>query len=66
MLREEGGVELPARRADTVAGAVAEALGHVPRRGDELLLPGLRLRVAAVRGRRVEQVVLRSRATVLP
>jgi CBS domain containing-hemolysin-like protein len=62
VLREEGGVELPARRAGTVAGAVTEALGRVPRRGDELTLPGLRLRVAAVRGRRVELVALRSRA----
>ena len=65
VLREESGIELPARRADTVGGAVAEALGRLPRRGDELLLPGLRLRVADVRGRRVEQVVVRSRAGVL-
>jgi CBS domain containing-hemolysin-like protein len=62
VLREEAGVELPARRADTVAGAVAEALGRWPRSGDELLLPGARLRVTEVRGRRVAQVVLRGRA----
>jgi len=63
-LREEGGVELAARRARTVAGAAAEALGRVPRRGDELQAPGWRLRVAAVRGRRVLHVLIRARPRV--
>jgi putative hemolysin len=60
-LREEGGIDLSARRAGTVAGAIAEALGRLPRRGDEVAAPGWRLRVAAVRGRRVEQVLIRAR-----
>jgi putative hemolysin len=59
VLREEAGVELPHRRARTVGGAVAEAVGRVPHRGDELLTDGWRLRVASVRGRRVERVVVR-------
>lgn len=62
VLREETGVEIETRRADTVAGAVVEALGHVPRPGDEVLLDSWRLRVATVRGRRVTAVLIRPRS----
>jgi CBS domain containing-hemolysin-like protein len=59
-LANEEGIRLPARRAHTMAGAFAEALGRVPRRGDELRLPGWRARVATLDGRRVESVVIRA------
>lgn len=59
VLREELGLELAVRRADTLAGALAEALGRVPVRGDELRMAGWRLRVAAVRRGRVELVAIR-------
>jgi len=61
VLLTETGLELQARRADTVAGAVTEALGHVPRVSDEVLLPGLRLRVTEVTGRRIAEVIIRPR-----
>lgn len=58
-LEERLGLEVPARRADTVGGAIAELLGAVPRRGDEVVVAGWRVRVLAVRNRRVERVALR-------
>jgi len=63
VLLEETGVDIQTRRADTVAGAVVEALGRVPRPGDEVLLDDWRLRVATVRGRRVAQVLIRPRGS---
>ena len=62
VLLTETGIALEARRADTVAGAVTEALGHVPRVADEVLLPGHRLRVTEVSRRRVAEVLIRPRA----
>ena len=59
-LESEDGIRLPARRARTVGGAVAESLGRVTRCGDEVLLDDWRLRVASMRGRRVESVVVRA------
>lgn len=58
-LEERVGLVLPVRRADTLGGALAEMLGSVPRRGDEVLATGWRLRVLSVRNRRVERVALR-------
>ncbi|RKY22258.1 MAG: hypothetical protein DRQ55_01630 [Planctomycetota bacterium] len=58
-LNEELGLELPARRSDTLAGALAEGLGRVPKVGDELLHGGWRLRVTAVRRQAVESVLAR-------
>lgn len=59
-LANENGIRLPVRRARTVSGAVSEALGRLPRRGDELQLPGWRLRVAGLTGRRVDAVIVRA------
>jgi putative hemolysin len=59
-LAGEENIRLPARRARTVAGAVAEALGRLPRRGDELRLDDWRVRVAAMSGRRVDAVIVRA------
>ncbi len=59
LLEDEAGLIMPSRRAETMAGALAEALGRVPRVGDELRLPGWRLRVTAMTGRRVGSVIVR-------
>ena len=59
VLEDEAGIPLPTRRADTVAGALAEAVGRVPVVGDEVRLPGWRLRVASMQGRRLVRVVVR-------
>ena len=58
-LRDEAGLAIETRRAETVGGAVAERLGSVPRRGDEVVIDGWRLRVVAVEGRRVDRVLAR-------
>lgn len=60
-LEEMHGLVLPRRRSDTLAGALGEALGRVPRRGDEWLLDDWRLRVLSLRGRRVDRVLARRR-----
>lgn len=59
VLQEELGLDLATRASDTLGGLLAEALGRLPRRGDEVRLAGWRLRVAAMRGRRVGRVVLK-------
>ena len=62
VLEDEAGIAFPTRRADTVAGAFSEAVGRVPQVGDEVRLPGWRLRVASMQGRRLERVVVRPSA----
>lgn len=62
VLREELGLVLPSRRSDTLSGALAEALRRLPRAGDEHEVDGWRLRVVAMRGARVETVLIRARS----
>ena len=50
-------LELPSDLSDTVGGYVFGSLHRVPRPGDEVGVDGGRLRVARMRGRRVEFVV---------
>lgn len=50
-------MELPSDLSDTVGGYVFGSLHRVPRPGDEVPVDGGRLRVARMRGRRVEFVV---------
>ena len=50
-------LELPSDLSDTVGGYVFGSLHRVPRPGDEVPVDGGRLRVARMRGRRVEFVV---------
>ena len=50
-------LELPSDAADTIGGYVFGSLHRVPRPGDEVPVDGGRLRVARMRGRRVEFVV---------
>jgi putative hemolysin len=65
---EETGVELPEGPYETVAGFVVSELGHLPEPGDQVALPpqaeglpGYRIEVAVLDGRRVDRV----RVTVL-
>ena len=60
---EETGVELPEGPYETVAGFVVSELGHLPEPGDQVAvqpqtegLPGYRIEVAALDGRRVDRV----------
>jgi len=59
---EETGVELPEGPYETVAGYVMNALGHVPKAGEAVEAPGVRLKVTELDGRRVARV----RVTPLP
>jgi putative hemolysin len=53
---EQAGVELPEGPYETVAGYVMSALGHVPKVGSAVEAPGVRLKVTAMDGRRIERV----------
>jgi putative hemolysin len=53
---EQTGVALPDGPYETVAGYVMNALGHVPRNGEAVEGPGVRLKVAKLDGRRIERV----------
>lgn len=55
-LRERLGVELDVERYDTVGGLVFGRLGRLAKVGDAVEIPGHRLSVTAVDGRRVAQV----------
>ena len=59
---EQTGVELPDGPYETVGGYVMGALGHVPKVGEAVEGPGVRLKVTALDGRRVARV----RVTPLP
>ncbi len=60
-LSDELGIELSTRRADSVAGAIAEYVGRVPRRGDEMVADGWRLRVVDAGRARTPRVLVRRR-----
>jgi magnesium and cobalt transporter len=49
-VNEAFGTQLPMADFDTIGGLVAHELGRVPRRGEAVLLPGLRLAVMLTRG----------------
>jgi putative hemolysin len=53
---EQTGVTLPEGPYETVAGYIMNALGHVPRNGEAVEGPGVRLKVTRLDGRRVERV----------
>lgn len=58
-LNEELGVELPDDEWDTVAGLVLSAVGDVPEVGHEVTVHGLSFTTEKVKGRRIEQVLIR-------
>jgi putative hemolysin len=60
---ERFGANLPAARADTMAGLMSVALDRIPHRGDHLELEGIRLEVASREGRRVRLLRVRKMDT---
>lgn len=58
-LNEELDVELPDDEWDTVAGLVLAAVGEVPEVGHEVTVDGLSFTTEKVKGRRIEQVLIR-------
>jgi putative hemolysin len=59
---EPGGVPRTTARVSTLAGLVLSRLGRVPKRGDEVLMGNLAMRIESMRGRMIELV----RVTVRP
>ena len=55
-LERLSGLELPEGETETVSGAISEALGRLPARGDLLEFEGWTVRVLTVDGRRAGQV----------
>ena len=51
--------DVPAQRGDTLAGLVWNALGHPPRKGDGVNVPGYEFTVADTSGTRITQVRVR-------
>jgi putative hemolysin len=58
-LNERYGLELPDEDYTTVAGFVIGRLGRMARVGDEVQVRGGRIRVLALKGRRVDRLSLR-------
>jgi CBS domain containing-hemolysin-like protein len=54
------GLDAPADHEGTLGGYVIDRLGRIPKRGDRVDLDGTTLEVAAVRRRRIAQVVVRA------
>jgi len=52
----ETGWSVPAERGDTLAGLVFNELGHAPRKGDVVRVPGYEFSVADASGTRITQV----------
>ncbi len=54
--REQTGIELPEGPYETVAGYVLAALGHLPSQGDSVQVPGHRITVTELDGRRIARL----------
>jgi putative hemolysin len=52
----ESGWEVPAERGDSLGGLVFNTLGHAPRQGERVSLPGFEITVAGVSGSRITRV----------
>jgi len=55
----ETGWQVPAERGDTLSGLLFNVLGHAPRKGDMVRVPGYEISAADVSGTRVTQVCVR-------
>jgi CBS domain containing-hemolysin-like protein len=63
--RDKCGVEIPEKtRVDTVGGMLSEALRHIPRVGEELVLGQHRIKVIEAEPRRVTRVLVERVSTV--
>jgi CBS domain containing-hemolysin-like protein len=56
--REELDLDIPDGDYETVAGYVLDSLGHIPKVGEALHGDGYRITIAAMKGRKIEQVVV--------
>jgi CBS domain containing-hemolysin-like protein len=52
----ETGWEVPAKRGDSLGGLVFNTLGHAPRQGEQVSLPGFDITVVGVSGSRITRV----------
>jgi CBS domain containing-hemolysin-like protein len=52
----ETGWEVPAERGDSLGGLVFNTLGHAPRQGERVSLPGFEVTVVGVSGSRITRV----------
>ncbi|MBL8445817.1 MAG: CBS domain-containing protein [Zoogloeaceae bacterium] len=52
------------REVETIAGFITQQLGHVPKRGEVVDLPGLRILVSRADGRRVQTLLVERRVHV--
>ena len=50
------GWEVPAERGDSLGGLVFNTLGHAPRQGERVALPGFEITVVGVSGSRITRV----------
>jgi len=55
---EEMDLELPEGDYETVAGFVLHLLGHIPKRGEQLMYKGLKLVITRMRGVKIEEILL--------
>lgn len=60
------GTELSNEEFDTIAGLAMRQLGHLPRRGDAIVIAGMELRVLRADRRRVDSFKLTSSRDVMP
>jgi putative hemolysin len=56
--REDLNLQFPESDYETVAGYVLDVLGHIPQQGETVTTDGLRITVSAVKGRKIEEVVV--------
>jgi CBS domain containing-hemolysin-like protein len=56
--REELDLPLPEGDYETVAGYVLSVLGHIPKEGETVTGDGFSIRVAQVKGRKIEEVIV--------
>ena len=54
----ETGWEVPAERGDSLGGLVFNTLGHAPRQGERVSLPGFEITVVGVSGSRITRVLI--------
>jgi CBS domain containing-hemolysin-like protein len=57
----ETGLEVPAERGDSLGGLVFNTLGHAPRQGDAIDIPGYGITVLGVSGSRITRVTIAKR-----
>ena len=58
-LHEKTGVEIPEGPYETLSGFAMHELGRIPKINDEILIPGARLKVLSMEGKRVGTLLLK-------